>query len=108
MNQVSPFLEMAKRAVADVTAGDGFLLDVRSDDEWNAGHAPAALHWDIQRLEAGEMPDIPKDATVYVHCAAGGRAGKAKELLEAAGWQRVVNIGGLSDWESAGGASERS
>lgn len=94
----------AAQAVADRAAGISVVLDVRRDEEWAAGHAAGALHWELARLERGEFPDIPHDVTVYTHCAAGGRAGKAAEILTANGWEHVVNIGGLKDWEEAGGA----
>jgi rhodanese-related sulfurtransferase len=100
------FAEAAAQAVIDVGAGEASLLDVRRDDEWAAGHAVGATHWELARLEAGEFPDIPKDRPVFVHCAAGVRAEKAKEILEQNGWEHVTNIGGLKDWEDAGGLVE--
>lgn len=103
MNEPS-FAEAATRAVADTNA---VLVDVRRDDEWAASHATSALHWELARLEKGELPDIPKDAAVYVYCAAGGRAGAAAAILKEHGWTNVTNIGGLKDWEAAGGALEQ-
>jgi 3-mercaptopyruvate sulfurtransferase SseA len=43
---------------ADLPAG-AFLLDVREDDEWAAGHAPGAVHVRLRDLAArfGELPD---------------------------------------------------
>jgi rhodanese-related sulfurtransferase len=96
----------ATQAVEGVGAGKAILLDVRRDDEWAAGHARGALHFELAKLEAGEMPDSPKDAVIYVHCAAGVRAQKAKGILEQNGWTNVTNIGGLKDWQEAGGALE--
>lgn len=92
------------QAIVDVAAGKAVLVDVRRDDEWAAGHAAGAIHFELAKLEAGEMPDIPKDAMVYVYCAAGARAGKATELLLANGWTNVTNIGGLDAWRAAGGS----
>jgi rhodanese-related sulfurtransferase len=99
-----PYPDVAAEAVADSGA---VILDCRTDEEWALAHAKGALHWELAKLAAGEFPDLPKDAHVYVHCMAGARAGKAKELLEAAGWTRVKNMGGISDWTRAGGAVER-
>lgn len=94
------FADVAAEAVADDNA---VIVDVRRDDEWEAGHADRAIHWELARLEDGELPDIEKDANVYTYCAAGGRAGKAAEILRENGWVHVQNAGGLSDWEAAGG-----
>jgi len=93
-------------AVASQAVGDpeAVILDVRTDAEWAAAHATNAVHWDLARLKAGEMPDIPKGKHLYVHCAAGARAGQAKTILESNGWTSVQNMGGLNDWNKAGGA----
>lgn len=101
-----PEHDKAGQAVEDVAADAAVLMDVRSEEEWLTGHAKGALHWELARLEAGELPDIPKDGRVYVYCAAGGRAGVAKEILIQNEWNDVVNIGGLEDWENAGGEVE--
>jgi rhodanese-related sulfurtransferase len=96
------FSEKAAAAVADQ---DAVILDVRHDDEWAAGHADRAIHWDVEKIATGEMPDIPKDKRVYTYCKAGARAANAAELMKTAGWQDVEALGGLSDWEAAGGAT---
>lgn len=101
-----PESDKAGQAVEDVGSGEAVLLDVRSGDEWSAGHAKDAVHWELERLEAGELPDIPKDTHVYVHCDIGGRAQTAKEILVQNDWNEVTNIGGLEDWENAGGEIE--
>ncbi len=101
------FAPMAQEAVKAMAAGGAVLLDVRRDDEWAAGHAKGAVHWELARLQNGEWPDVAKDAKVFVYCAAGGRAGQARELLMNQGWTDVTNIGGLKDWQAAGGEVEQ-
>lgn len=87
-----------------VQNGEAILLDVRTDQELETdGYAAGSTHFDVARLEAGELPDIAHDLVVYTYCAAGGRAERAKTILEEAGFTNVTNIGGLSDWEAAGG-----
>lgn len=98
------FADAAIRAVADPKA---VILDVRRDEEWAVAHARGAVHWDLAKLTTGQMPDIPKDAHVYVYCAAGARAGEAQGILMANGWTNVLNMGGLNDWATAAGAVER-
>lgn len=97
------FAAVAKRAVADVSAGTATLMDVRTQEEWDTGHAEGALHWPLDKLERGELPDVPKDRTIYTHCAAGGRATQAVNLLKEKGYADAHCLGGLSDWERAGG-----
>ncbi len=79
------------------------LLDVRTDEEWQAGHAKGAIHWDLAKLEAGQMPNIPKEADVQIYCRTGNRAGVARNIMLQAGYQKVSNLGGLSDWQKMGG-----
>lgn len=99
----SSYADLAATAVEHVTAGEATLLDVRTREEWDAGHAPQATRFELARLEAGELPDVPKDATIYVYCRTGNRATTAVEILEQAGYTDVTNVGGLTDWQAAGG-----
>lgn len=89
--------------VLGVRTGEAVLLDVRSNEEWQAGHADGALHWELSRLEKEELPDIPKNQKIYIYCRTGQRAEVAKKILEQNGYQDLVNLGGLKDWESFGG-----
>jgi rhodanese-related sulfurtransferase len=56
----------------DLPAG-AFLLDVREDDEWAAGHAPGALHIRLGELGA-RTAELPGDREVYVICRTGNRS----------------------------------
>jgi rhodanese-related sulfurtransferase len=74
---------------------DSYLLDVREDDEWTAGHAPGAVHIPLGLL-GGQADEVPKDQPVYVICRAGGRSARAAQALGANGSD------GMQGWESAG------
>ncbi len=63
-------------------------LDVRRQDEWDSGHVVGALHLPLHELREN-IRQIPR-GTVWVHCAAGFRAGIAASLLERAGRQVVL------------------
>ena len=103
----SSFAAAAERAVAEAGAGDAALLDVRTDEEVAAGRAAGAEHLPLARIEAGERPDLARDATIYVYCRTGRRAAVAVRELRADGYTDVTNIGGLADWERAGGRVTR-
>lgn len=96
-------LQEIQDAIKEVANGDAVLLDVRRDDEWAEGHAEQAVHFDSAKIEAGELPDIPKDKKIYVYCKSGGRAGKSATIMQNNGFADVHNLGGLTDWLSAGG-----
>jgi rhodanese-related sulfurtransferase len=85
---------------ADVPA-QAFLLDVREDDEWTAGHAPGAQHIPLGAL--GERYDqVPRDRDVYVICKSGRRSARATEALTSAGWPAINVSDGMLGWQSAG------
>lgn len=69
------------------------LIDVRTKEEWDEGHAKGAVHFPIEKLRKGEMPDIPKDTEIKTYCNAGGRAGRAKTMLLANGFTHVESCG---------------
>ena len=79
---------------------DGFLLDVREQDEWDAGHAPSAIHIPLGSL-ADRAQEIPTDQDVYVVCRSGGRSARATQALNQAGWQAHNVSGGMQAWEAA-------
>jgi rhodanese-related sulfurtransferase len=79
-----------------------FLLDVREDDEWSAGHVPHAVHVPLGQLTA-RLAEVPKDREVVVVCRSGMRSARAVGFLQSQGWDRVVNLGGgMQAWQAAG------
>lgn len=70
-------------------------LDVRTDQEWGMGHKPNAVHFDLERLMAGDMPPYDKDIELQVYCRSGGRAEAACGILRAHGFTNVSNAGGF-------------
>lgn len=85
---------------ADLPAGI-FLLDVREDDEWAAGHAPEAVHVRLSELPA-RSEEIPRDREVYVICRSGMRSAHATQALADAGWRAVNVSDGMTGWAVAG------
>jgi rhodanese-related sulfurtransferase len=76
------------------------VLDVRSPDEFAGGHLPQATNMPVQSLDPAAVDKLvggDKTKPVVVYCAKGGRAQKAKDKLEAAGYTHVVNGGGYDD-----------
>jgi rhodanese-related sulfurtransferase len=84
---------------ASVPAGAA-LLDVREQDEWDAGHVDGALHIPIGEVVAriGELPD----ERLYVLCRVGGRSAQVVQYLVAQGRDAVNVDGGMFAWEAAG------
>jgi rhodanese-related sulfurtransferase len=78
-----------------------WLLDVREDDEWAAGHAPQATHIPLGDL-GDRAREVPLDQDIYVICRSGHRSGRAAQALNGAGWKAVNVAGGMQDWAAAG------
>jgi rhodanese-related sulfurtransferase len=93
-------------SIPAVSAGDvsddAFLLDVREDDEWAAGHAPGAVHVPMMQIPA-RLHDIPVDRDVVVICRVGGRSAQVVTFLQQNGMDRILNLdGGMQSWEASG------
>ncbi len=80
---------------------DAYLIDVREDDEWQAGHAPDAVHLPLSELVV-RMEEVPADRDVYVICKVGGRSEQAVRYLNQAGRTTVNVLGGMLAWQAAG------
>lgn len=89
-------------AVTDDLARGAQLIDVRTPGEFQDGHVQQAVNWPLGRLQAGAMPNVDKNTTLYVYCRSGNRSAEAKRLLEAAGFTRVKDLGGIADVERMG------
>lgn len=79
------------------------VLDVRSDEEWEAGHIEGAHHAMAGGL-AESTDGVPADdRPVAVICGSGYRSTVAASVLARAGWKRLINVtGGMTAWEKAG------
>ena len=80
---------------------DAWLLDVREDDEWAAGHAPSARHIPLGQL-GSRAAEVPQDEVIYVICRTGARSARAASALAGAGWHAANVAGGMQQWDTAG------
>ncbi|MFF4144371.1 rhodanese-like domain-containing protein [Streptomyces sp. NPDC001698] len=90
--------------VQDLEDGD-FLLDVREDDVWRAGHAEGALHIPLSEFVAryGELTETaPEDGRVHVICRSGGRSAQVAMYLVQQGVDAVNVDGGMQVWAASG------
>jgi rhodanese-related sulfurtransferase len=92
--------QMRAVPAAEVPA-QAYLLDVREDDEWSAGHAPDASHIPLGALNQ-QADQVPRDRDIYVICKSGGRSARATQALTAGGWQAINVSDGMLGWQSAG------
>lgn len=92
-----------QETIKAVNGGSARLVDVREDNEWQAGHARGAEHLgkgiierDIEKL----VPD--KDAELILYCGGGYRAALAADSLQKMGYTNVASMaGGWRAWLEA-------
>jgi hydroxyacylglutathione hydrolase len=85
------------------------IVDVRGETEWESGRiAPAGsgsarVHHIPLGYLADRLSEISTDRPVAVYCQSGGRAAIASSLLQANGFQKVLNFsGGYAAWKEEG------
>jgi len=83
------------------SADQFFLVDVREDNEWQAGHLPGAMHIGkgvIERDIEKKIPDT--DAEIVLYCGGGFRSALAADALGQMGYTNVISMdGGISGWK---------
>ncbi|MGR4881591.1 rhodanese-like domain-containing protein [Streptomyces sp. LARHCF249] len=90
---------------AAAVPSEGFVLDVREDDEWAAGHVEGALHIPMSDFVArfGELTEAVEDGRrVHVMCRVGGRSAQVTQYLVRQEIDAVNVDGGMQAWERAG------
>jgi rhodanese-related sulfurtransferase len=85
------------------------VIDVRSPDEFSAGHIKGATNINIQDKEfAKKIEALDKSKTYIIHCAAGGRSARACDKIKPMGFNSVLHMNqGFSAWKEKGQAVEK-
>jgi len=78
-----------------------FMLDVRSQSEWDEYHAPNTTLIPLDQLST-RLNELPKDREILVICRTGNRSREARDILLAAGFNATSVAGGLSEWYAKG------
>ena len=78
---------------------DYIILDVRTVEEFAAGHIPGAINIPNEAIGTGEIPELPKkNQLILVYCRSGNRSKQASEKLVALGYTNIVEFGGIADY----------
>ena len=90
------FTAMATPAWA--TGEESVIIDVRTLEEWNAGHLATAKHLQLDLVAESISTVVQnKDQQVYLYCRSGNRSGQAKIIMDSLGYTNVINAGGLGN-----------
>ena len=119
MEHSKEFLELAEAAreqVEEISVAEAreriehgaVLIDVREDNEFEAGHASGAIHLGrgiIERDIVGKFPD--KNQELVLYCGGGYRSAMAAENLQKMGYTNVLSMaGGWTAWTEADAPTE--
>jgi rhodanese-related sulfurtransferase len=89
-------------------SGKAKLIDVREDNEWQAGHARGAQHLGKGVIERDIEQGVPdKKTELILYCGGGFRSALAADNLQKMGYTNVASMaGGWRAWQSAGAPVE--
>lgn len=100
---VSPQELLERVAAADRNL---VVLDVRSPEEFVAGHVPGAVNVPYDQI-ATRLAEVPKDKDVVLYCRSGRRVGIAAQVLAQNGYTRLQHLeGDMPAWVAQGRPTE--
>lgn len=80
-------------AVRELAESGAYIVDVREEHEFQAGHLKGAKNIPLSQLRQ-RMEEIPRDVPVYLHCRTGQRSYNAICCLQGHGYRNLWNISG--------------
>ncbi len=75
------------------------VVDVRRQDEYDAGHIPNAIlipNESIGTEQPEELPDL--DQIILIYCRSGNRSKQAAQKLFDMGYTNIYEFGGINTW----------
>lgn len=80
------------------------LVDVRTPEEFEAGHITDAVMIDFKSADFREqVKALKKRKPVAVYCKSGNRSGQAFAILQEMGFKKIYDLeGGITAWTAAG------
>ena len=90
-------------AALELGCGAATLIDVRSAEDWESGHARGARHLDRGEIEVEIEEQVPDfDQRIICYCGGGSRSALVAESLQKMGYRNVRSMsGGFRAWKSA-------
>ena len=92
---------LSSEKLAEIIASadpDTYLVDVRTEAEYNAGAIPTAINIPFDVI-ADNLPTEDRSARIIVYCRSGNRSGIAEDTLEELGFTNVMDFGGVGNWK---------
>jgi phage shock protein E len=75
------------------------IIDVRTPDEFLAGHVDGAINIPVDQIGQGiaSVKGLNKDSPILIYCRSGRRSAVARTVLEKQGYKRVMDGGGIDE-----------
>lgn len=84
-----------KAKVLNMIQSGAQVVDVRSPVEFAGGAYPGAVNIPLDQIEARLHEFGERARNIVLYCASGARSGMAESILRGAGFENVINGGGL-------------
>lgn len=75
-----------------------FIIDVRSPQEYSAGHLKGAVNIPLDRIEQtiDSIEGLEKTSAILLYCQSGARSAFACQMLAQRGFTRAMNGGAMA------------
>ena len=95
------YAQIDQETAAEMMAKDDghVVVDVRRQDEYDAGHIPGAILIPNESIGTDlpkELPDL--DQIILIYCRTGNRSKQAAQKLFAMGYTNIYEFGGIDTW----------
>lgn len=92
----------ASQAKEMIDSGEFFLLDVRTQEEYDEGHINGSILIPVEVI-GSRLDELPEDMKILVYCRTGIRSAQASQVLVDNGFEQVYNMkGGINEWMNSG------
>lgn len=92
------FFSLGFNSFSFAESADFKVIDVRTVEEYTAGHLPDTLNIDFLKSDFKEqILKLDKNQTYKLFCRSGNRSGKALTLMKSLGFKNVENLGTIKE-----------
>lgn len=98
---VRSYTQISQEQAKEMMAKDDghVVVDVRRQDEYDAGHIPGAILIPNESIGAQRPAELPDpEQIILVYCRSGNRSKQAAQKLFDMGYTNVYEFGGIIDW----------
>lgn len=96
------YSQISQDVAAQMMAADDdhVIVDVRRQDEYDAGHIPGAILIPNESIDTERPAELPNlNQVILIYCRSGNRSKQAAQKLVDMGYTNVYEFGGINSWE---------